>query len=245
MSSLISWSIILSTTVQRERFGYSACSAQIQHLPPVQVYVLCSRRFVSCLLIHLKKSDRRLTVDQLLLVLLTNGSDTWIEHSNHNSNMPIKKTARTFDQEQIADFKEAFDIFDHDGNGSISLSELRLAMQKLGQYPSDAELKVMIKRVDVNHDGSIDFNEFVQLMSLVSPSNPEKELWDAFNRIDADGSGYIDKDELKALMKSLGQKLTEEEIREMMKEVDSNGDGKIRFVTSPCIENYPITISLI
>jgi calmodulin len=118
-------------------------------------------------------------------------------------------------------------------------------MQKLGQYPSDAELKVMIKRVDVNHDGSIDFNEFVQLMSLVSPSNPEKELWDAFNRIDADGSGYIDKDELKALMKSLGQKLTEEEIREMMKEVDSNGDGKIRFVTSPCIENYPITISLI
>ena len=43
-------------------------------------------------------------------------------------------------KEQIADFREAFSLFDHDENGSISASELGQVLKALGQNPSRNEL---------------------------------------------------------------------------------------------------------
>ena len=42
-----------------------------------------------------------------------------------------------FSEEQIAEFKEAFALFDQDGDGTITLPELRTVMQSLGQNPTD------------------------------------------------------------------------------------------------------------
>ena len=39
-------------------------------------------------------------------------------------------------KEQIADFREAFSLFDHDENGSISHVELGQVLNALGQTPS-------------------------------------------------------------------------------------------------------------
>ena len=41
--------------------------------------------------------------------------------------------------EQIAEFKEAFVLFDNDGDGNISSSELSTVMRSLGQNPTEAE----------------------------------------------------------------------------------------------------------
>lgn len=38
-------------------------------------------------------------------------------------------------------------------------------MKKLGQNPTEAELKEMISEVDVDNSGTIDFNEFLSLMA--------------------------------------------------------------------------------
>eukprot|EP00540_Astrosyne_radiata_P012102 CAMPEP_0116841188 /NCGR_PEP_ID=MMETSP0418-20121206/10785_1 /TAXON_ID=1158023 /ORGANISM="Astrosyne radiata, Strain 13vi08-1A" /LENGTH=221 /DNA_ID=CAMNT_0004471585 /DNA_START=69 /DNA_END=732 /DNA_ORIENTATION=+ len=138
--------------------------------------------------------------------------------------------SKDLSDEDIADLKEAFSMFDINGDGTIELHELQQVMKKLGQRPSEAELIEMINSVDGNGDNEIDFEEFLILMkSRIGERDPEKELRDAFNVFDSDGSGAIDRKELKRLMKKLGQALSDAELDAMMSEVDTNGDGEISF----------------
>ena len=53
----------------------------------------------------------------------------------------------------IAEFKEAFQLFDKDGDGTITTKELGTVMRSLGQNPTEAELQDMINEVDA--DGKI------------------------------------------------------------------------------------------
>lgn len=68
------------------------------------------------------------------------------------------------------EFKEAFSLFDKDGDGTITTKELGTVMRSLGQNPTEAELQDMINEVDA--DGvclvSIRFNARLQV--YVSPN---------------------------------------------------------------------------
>ena len=48
----------------------------------------------------------------------------------------------------FAEFKEAFSLFDKNGDGFISSKELGIVMRSLGQNPTEAELQDMINEVD-------------------------------------------------------------------------------------------------
>src|SRR6185503_7272259 len=84
-------------------------------------------------------------------------------------------------EEQIAEFKEAFSLFDKDGDGSITTKELGTVMRSLGQTPTEAGLQEMIKEVDANGDGTIDFPEFLNLMAKkMQDTDTEDDLKEAF-----------------------------------------------------------------
>ena len=68
-------------------------------------------------------------------------------------------------EEQIAEFREAFSLFDKDYDGAITKFELGNAMRALGQNPTEEEVKEMIDEVDADGSGSIDFPEFLSLMA--------------------------------------------------------------------------------
>ncbi|NIG60470.1 calcium-binding protein 7 [Pontoporia blainvillei] len=89
--------------------------------------------------------------------------------------------------EEVADFvwidlvvleeiREAFKVFDRDGNGFISKQELGTAMRSLGYMPNEVELEVIIQRLDMDGDGQVDFEEFVTLLGpkLSTSGIPEK-----------------------------------------------------------------------
>merc|ERR1712100_775280 len=141
-----------------------------------------------------------------------------------------KMAAADMTEEQIAEFKEAFALFDKDGNGKISAQELGTVMKNLGQNPTEAELDDMIKEVDADASGVIEFPEFLNLMAKkMSSGDSVEETKEAFKVFDKDGSGFIEKAELKKVMEDLGEKLSEEGIDEMIKEADTDDDGKINY----------------
>ena len=53
-------------------------------------------------------------------------------------------------EEQIAEFKEAFSLFDKDGDGSITTKELGTVMRSLNLNPTEAELQDMVKHFIFN-----------------------------------------------------------------------------------------------
>ena len=53
-------------------------------------------------------------------------------------------------EKQKKDIKEAFDLFDVDGSGTIDIKELKVALRALGFVPKKDEIKKLIS--DLNND---------------------------------------------------------------------------------------------
>lgn len=134
-------------------------------------------------------------------------------------------------QAQIVKFKEAFSAVDKDGDGTITVTELRTIMRSLGQTPTEAELHDIIDEVGAGEGKRvIDFPEFLTLMvRQMKGTNSEEEIKEAFRVFDRNGTGYVCAVELRHLMINLGEKLTEKEVDEMIREADMDGDGQINY----------------
>ncbi|XP_076097623.1 neo-calmodulin-like isoform X2 [Mytilus galloprovincialis] len=62
--------------------------------------------------------------------------------------------------------REAFSMFDLNGDGYIDLHELKTVMTKMGdEKMSEADFREMIKEADVNFDGKVDYTEFARMMN--------------------------------------------------------------------------------
>ncbi len=68
--------------------------------------------------------------------------------------MMAKKMRETDSEEEL---REAFRVFDKDGNGYISAAELRHVMTNLGEKLSDEEVDEMIKEADLDGDGMVNY----------------------------------------------------------------------------------------
>ena len=65
---------------------------------------------------------------------------------------------------QKKEIKEAYDLFDTSGSGTIEAKELKVALRALGFEPSKDELKNLIGNFDKDNSGRIDFHEFLDIM---------------------------------------------------------------------------------
>ena len=64
------------------------------------------------------------------------------------------------------ELKQAFDMFDTDGNGFVTKNELKIVMEKLGEKLSSIEIDEMITEADTDNDGQVNWEEFREMMSI-------------------------------------------------------------------------------
>ena len=77
---------------------------------------------------------------------------------------PQRKPAKTYErpglsEEEIEEIREAFNLFDTDGSGTIDPKELKAAMQSLGFEAKNQTIYQMIGDIDKDGSGEIDFEE--------------------------------------------------------------------------------------
>ena len=60
----------------------------------------------------------------------------------------------------------AFDFFDNDKSGKITLDEVKGVFCKTKEFP-DSDFQIIIDQVDSNNDGAVDFEEFCQMMTTI------------------------------------------------------------------------------
>ena len=157
---------------------------------------------------------------------------------NDEGNLIDKSNVLSFEQE--LDFREAFNLFDENGDGSISREELLLAMRSTGIYEHDdfeahhQTIEDIMQKFDTNRDGWIEYDEFrrvmmAEIMDGVLSDEKEKEITVNFENFDVDGNGYISPSDFFVYMSDLGVELTILEVEQMFRLVDLDGDGQINY----------------
>nr|NP_001232795.1 centrin-2 [Taeniopygia guttata]ACH45424.1 putative centrin 2 variant 2 [Taeniopygia guttata] len=131
-------------------------------------------------------------------------------------------------EEQQREIRNAFELFDADGSGSIDVKELKVAMRALGFEPKKEEIKKMISDIDKEGTGKISFSDFLAAMSQrMAEKDSKEEILKAFKLFDDDETGKISFQNLKRVAKALGENVTDEELQEMIDEADRDGDGQV------------------
>lgn len=69
-------------------------------------------------------------------------------------------------EQEKKDLRDAFNLFDTDGNGTIDIKEMKAALDAMGfETPSGVTIYQMIGEIDKDRSGSVDFDEFVEFFT--------------------------------------------------------------------------------
>merc|ERR1712072_919928 len=130
--------------------------------------------------------------------------------------------------DEVEEIKEAFDLFDNDNSGAISVNELTAAMKSLGFDVKHAVVYNMVSDLDADGSGEIEFDEFLAVMTAkITDKNTKEEIDRVFKLFDKDRNGTLEADDLSRVCKELGEDMPEEDVREVIQRADLDGDGVV------------------
>lgn len=114
-----------------------------------------------------------------------------------------------FDQAQIAEFKEAFNMIDQNRDGFVEKEDLHDMLASLGKNPTDEYLEAMMNEAP----GPINFTMFLTLFGeRLQGTDPEDVIKNAFGCFDEENSGVIPEDRLRELLTTMGDRFTDEDV---------------------------------
>merc|ERR1711990_1429899 len=127
-----------------------------------------------------------------------------------------------------AELREAFKLFDADGDGMISAEELVTLISKVGGQMADADAKALIHAADKDGNQGIDFSEFAKFWEALHGED-EGKIRAEFGKLDTDNSGFITRDEMVAVISSEFQGDKMEEAKKAIEKLDVDKDGRVSY----------------
>ena len=138
--------------------------------------------------------------------------------------------SNSLNDKKSKEYVEAFERFDKDYDGFMSIDDLADIMKKVGKSINHGEMQDLIGEINPHENGMFDLKEYLSIMGRRKRDKDSNEdLLTVFKIIDKDENELIGPSELVNFMTSLGHKISDEESEEMIKEFDSDGDGYCTF----------------
>lgn len=63
---------------------------------------------------------------------------------------------------KVEDFIKAFQVFDKENTGKVSVGDIRYMLTSLGEKLSDEEVDELLKGVEVDGNGGVDYKKFIE-----------------------------------------------------------------------------------
>ncbi|KAI5561287.1 hypothetical protein POPTR_016G117200v4 [Populus trichocarpa] len=131
--------------------------------------------------------------------------------------------------EEVEDIKEMFMKMDTDGDGIVSVEELKTGLRNFGSQLAESEVQMLIEAVDTNEKGKLDYGEFVAVSLHLQRMANDEHIHKAFSYFDKDGNGYIEPDELRDALMEDGADDCTDVANDIFQEVDTDKDGRISY----------------
>lgn len=106
-------------------------------------------------------------------------------------------------EEEVVGLANIFRSMDVDGDGVLSMRELRQGLMSRGVHMNDKHAKLLLERTDLDGDGVIDYEEFLAATLHLARLERDERLWRAFHHFDLEGTGYITRGDLHDALSQL------------------------------------------
>ena len=144
----------------------------------------------------------------------------------------IVKQEYDIPEDEIEEYRQAFELYDKDKSGAISADEFFKVLKNLGQNVSKEEAQALLVELDQDNSGEITFDEFITYMKKIKVEEEaeDDEVIRAFQTFDVDRDDQISSLEFKHILCNLGEdRFTPEESEELFKEADIDKDGYLNY----------------
>ncbi len=129
--------------------------------------------------------------------------------------------------ERLAEFERVFNLFDANGDGSLTRQEITEALEVLGKGISLSDRTRLLSRID--QAGVVTRDSFVEWMACRKDLDIAADLRQIFDLIDTDKSGKLSIDELIEVVSCFNTGVSDAEIEAAIKKADLDSDGEIDF----------------
>ncbi|XP_025218851.1 myosin light polypeptide 6-like [Theropithecus gelada] len=122
-----------------------------------------------------------------------------------------------FTEDQTAEFKEAFQLFDRIGDGKILCNQYGDVMRALGQNPTNTEVLKVLGNPKSNEMNVkvLEFEHLLPILQTVAKNKDQgtyEDYVEGLQVFDKEGNGTVMGVEFWLVLVTLGEKITEEEV---------------------------------
>merc|ERR1711978_430511 len=132
-----------------------------------------------------------------------------------------------FEQQQIQEFKEAFQMIDADRNGIITVGDLKATYASLGVRNIDQD---ELEKMTCEAGAPINFTIFLSMLAdKLHGTDPEDVIVKAFKLFDKDNKGVVPVQTLQEVLKSQADRFNDDEFKQFLELAKPNEEGLVDY----------------